>query len=216
MDFSILTDYFGTFMEGFRGTVVSSLLALVGSFALGTLIAVFRIGSIRALRWFGTGYVEFIRNIPLLLVVYIFYYGPAALELPLDGFTAGTIGLAVYTSSFIAEAIRAGIMSIPRGQTEAARSSGLSYAQTMVHIVLPQAIRLVIPPLGNQFINLIKNSSVLTIVAGLDLMYFADIVNTDTFQTFDTYVFVALFYLALTLPLSYGVRVWERKLERKY
>lgn len=169
-------------MEGFRGTVVSSLLALVGSFALGTLIAVFRIGSIRALRWFGTGYVEFIRNIPLLLVVYIFYYGPAALGLPLDGFTAGTIGLAVYTSSFIAEAIRAGIMSIPRGQTEAARSSGLSYAQTMVHIVLPQAIRLVIPPLGNQFINLIKNSSVLTIVAGLDLMYFADIVNTDTFK----------------------------------
>ncbi|GJM69481.1 putative glutamine ABC transporter permease protein GlnM [Paenibacillus macerans] len=216
MDFSILTDYFGTFMEGFRGTVVSSLLALVGSFALGTLIAVFRIGSIRALRWFGTGYVEFIRNIPLLLVVYIFYYGPAALGLPLDGFTAGTIGLAVYTSSFIAEAIRAGIMSIPRGQTEAARSSGLSYAQTMVHIVLPQAIRLVIPPLGNQFINLIKNSSVLTIVAGLDLMYFADIVNTDTFKRFDTYVFVALFYLALTLPLSYGVRVWERKLERKY
>ncbi|MCM3703065.1 amino acid ABC transporter permease [Paenibacillus macerans] len=216
MDFSVLTDYFGTFMEGFRGTVASSLLALVGSFALGTLIAVFRIAPIRGLRWFGTGYVEFIRNIPLLLVVYIFYYGPAALGLPLDGFTAGTIGLAVYTSSFIAEAIRAGIMSIPKGQTEAARSSGLSYAQTMVHIVLPQAIRLVIPPLGNQFINLIKNSSVLSIVAGLDLMYFADIVNTDTFQTFDTYVFVALFYLALTLPLSYGVRVWERKLARKY
>lgn len=216
MDFTILTDYFDVYLEGFRGTVLSSLLALVGSFVLGALIAVFRIGPVRPLRWFGTGYVEFIRNIPLLLVVYIFYYGPAALGLPLDGFTAGTIGLAVYTSSFIAEAIRAGILAIPQGQTEAARSSGLSYVQTMLHIILPQAIKLVIPPLGNQFINLIKNSSVLTIVAGLDLMYFADIVNADTYRTFDTYIFVALFYLVLTLPLSYGVRVWERRLEKKY
>ena len=216
MDFTILTDYFDVYLEGFRGTVLSSLLALVGSFVLGALIAVFRIGPVRPLRWFGTGYVEFIRNIPLLLVVYIFYYGPAALGLPLDGFTAGTIGLAGYTSSFIAEAIRAGIQAIPQGQTEAARSSGLSYVQTMLHIILPQAIKLVIPPLGNQFINLIKNSSVLTIVAGLDLMYFADIVNADTYRTFDTYIFVALFYLVLTLPLSYGVRVWERRLEKKY
>lgn len=216
LDFTILSDHIGDYMAGFRGTILSSLLALAGSFALGALIAVFRIGPVRVLRWLGTGYVEFIRNIPLLLVVYIFYYGPAAFGLPLDGFTAGTIGLAVYTSSFIAEAIRAGIMAVPKGQTEAARSSGLSYAQTMIHIILPQAIKLVIPPLGNQFINLIKNSSVLSIVAGLDLMYFADIVNTDTFRTFDTYIFVAMFYLVLTLPLSYGVRVWERRLRRKY
>ncbi|WP_178023545.1 amino acid ABC transporter permease [uncultured Paenibacillus sp.] len=216
MDFTILTDYFDVYLEGFRGTVLSSLLALAGSFLLGALIAVFRIAPVRPLRWFGTGYVEFIRNIPLLLVVYIFYYGPSTLGVPLDGFTAGTIGLAVYTSSFIAEAIRAGILAIPKGQTEAARSSGLSYAQTMLHIILPQAIKLVIPPLGNQFINLIKNSSVLTIVAGLDLMYFADIVNTETYRTFDTYILVALFYLVLTLPLSYGVRVWERRLERRY
>ncbi|QWU16927.1 putative glutamine transport system permease protein [Paenibacillus sophorae] len=216
MQFSILTDYFGTYMEGFRGTILSSLLALAGSFLLGTLFAVFRISTVKALRWFGTGYVEFIRNIPLLLVVYIFYYGPSAFGSSLDGFTAGTIGLAVYTSAFIAEAIRAGISAIPKGQTEAARSSGLTYVQTMIHVVLPQAIKLVIPPLGNQFINLIKNSSVLTIVAGLDLMYYADIVSIDTFRTFDTYVFVALFYLVLTLPLSYCMRVWERRLQRKY
>ncbi|MNB80885.1 putative glutamine ABC transporter permease protein GlnM [compost metagenome] len=86
--------------------------------------------------------------------------------------------------------------------------------QTMIHVVLPQAIKLVIPPLGNQFINLIKNSSVLTLVTGMDLMYFADIINSDTFRTFDTYVFVALFYLVMTLPMSYGMRVWERRLQR--
>ncbi|WP_410513444.1 amino acid ABC transporter permease [Paenibacillus sp. BR2-3] len=216
MDFSILTGHFSSYMEGFYNTLLSSVIALIGSFLLGSLIAVFRISSVRGLRWFGTGFVEFVRNIPLLLVVYIFYYGPSAIGLSLEGFTAGTIGLAVYTSAFIAEAIRAGIMAVPKGQTEAARSSGLNYIQTMLHIILPQAIKLVIPPLGNQFINLIKNSSVLTLVAGLDLMYFADIVSTETYRTFDTYIFVALFYLALTLPLSYGIRVWERRLQRKY
>ncbi len=216
MEFSILTDHFGQYLEGFRGTVLSSVLALIGSFVIGTVIAVFRITPVKALRWFGTGYVEFIRNIPLLLVVYVFFYGPSALGFTLDGFKAGTIGLTVYTSAFIAEAIRAGIVAVPKGQMEAARSSGLNYMQTMTHVILPQAIKLVIPPLGNQFINLIKNSSVLTLVAGLDLMYFADGISTETYRTFDTYIFVALFYLVLTLPLSYGVRVWERRLQRKY
>lgn len=216
MDFSIFTGHFDSYMEGFYNTVLSSVIALIGSFLLGAVIAVFRITTVRGLRWFGTGYVEFVRNIPLLLVVYIFYYGPSAFGISLDGFTAGTIGLAVYTSAFIAEAIRAGIMAVPKGQMEAARSSGLNYLQTMLHIILPQAIKLVIPPLGNQFINLIKNSSVLTLVAGLDLMYFADIVSTETYRTFDTYIFVAMFYLVLTVPLSYGVRVWERKLQNKY
>ncbi|MDF9844602.1 putative glutamine transport system permease protein [Paenibacillus sp. PastF-1] len=216
MDFSILTDYFSLYLEGFWGTVLSSVLALIGSFVLGAIIAVFRITTVKGLRWFGTGYVEFVRNIPLLLVVYVFYYGPSAIGFTLDGFTAGTIGLAVYTSAFIAEAIRAGIMAVPKGQMEAARSSGLSYIQTMTNVILPQAIKLVIPPLGNQFINLIKNSSVLTIVAGFDLMYFADSISTETYRTFDTYIFVAVFYLVLTVPLSYGVRVWERRLQRKY
>ncbi|MCL6605273.1 MAG: amino acid ABC transporter permease [Paenibacillus sp.] len=216
MDFSILTGNFDIYMEGFYNTILSSVIALVGSFLLGALIAVFRISSVRGLRWFGAGFVEFVRNIPLLLVVFVFYYGSSALGLSIEGFAAGTIGLAVYTSAFIAEAIRAGIMAVPKGQTEAARSSGLNYIQTMVHIILPQAIKLVIPPLGNQFINLIKNSSVLTLVAGMDLMYFADIISTDTYRTFDTYIFVAIFYLVLTVPLSYGIRVWERRLQRKY
>jgi putative glutamine transport system permease protein len=216
MDFSILTDHFSIYMEGFYHTILASLIALVSSFLLGALIAVFRISSVRVLRLLGTGYVEFVRNIPLLLVVFVFYYGSSALGLgfSLEGFAAGTIGLAVYTSAFIAEAIRAGIMAVPKGQMEAARSSGLNYSQTMVHIILPQAIKLVIPPLGNQFINLIKNSSVLTLFSGLDLMYSADIISTETYRTFDTYIFVAVFYLVLTLPLSYGIRVWERKLQR--
>lgn len=214
MDFSLLIDHYDTFLKGFLNTIWASLLGLLGSFVLGTVIAVFRITRSRTLRWFGTAYVEFLRNIPLLLVVFLFYLGLPSLGVTLSGFASGTIGLAVYTSAFIAEAIRAGIMAVPKGQTEAARSSGLTYVQAMLYVVLPQAIKLVIPPLGNQFINLVKNSSILSIVAGFDLMYYGDIIATETFDTINTYIFVALFYLLLTLPLSYGTRILERKLAR--
>jgi aspartate/glutamate/glutamine transport system permease protein len=213
-DFSILTKYFDLYMEGFVNTIYSSIIALIGSFLLGTVIAVFRISSIRPLRWAGTVYVEFIRNIPLLLVVYIFFLGLPSIGITLSGFVCGTIGLAVYTASFIAEAIRAGIMSVPKGQTEAALSSGLTYVQTMRYVILPQAIKIVIPPLSNQFINLVKNTSVLSVIAGLDLMYFGDKIASKTYATFDTYIFVAVFYLVLTLPLSYIALQLERRLAK--
>lgn len=213
-DFSIFTDYFDIYMKGFFNTIIASVIALIGSFVLGTVIAIFRIGSVKPLQWIGTAYVEFIRNIPLLLVVYVFYLGLPSLGITLSGFVCGTVGLTVYTASFIGEAIRAGIMSVPKGQSEAAQSSGLTYLQTMWHIVLPQAIKIVIPPLSNQFINLVKNSSVLSVIAGLDLMYFGDQVASETYATFDTYIFVAVLYLVLTLPLSYMALRLERKLAR--
>ncbi|MFC5448726.1 amino acid ABC transporter permease [Paenibacillus aestuarii] len=211
-DFSIFTDYFPIYMKGFGNTIVASIIALIGSFALGTIIAVFRISSVKPLNWIGTAYVEFIRNIPLLLVVFVFFYGLPSVGITLSGFVCGTVGLTVYTASFIAEAIRAGIMSVPKGQSEAARASGLTYMQTMWHVVLPQAVKIVIPPLSNQFINLVKNSSVLGVFAGFDLMYFGDQIASETYATFDTYVFVALLYLVLTLPLSYLALRLERKL----
>jgi putative glutamine transport system permease protein len=214
VDFTIFTDNFGTYMKGFGNTIVVSAIALIGSFVLGTIIAVFRISGVKPLQWLGTAYVEFIRNIPLLLVVFAFYYGLPAVGITLDGFTCGTIGLTVYTASFVAEAIRAGIMSVPKGQSEAARASGLTYVQTMRFVVLPQAIKIVIPPLSNQFINLVKNSSVLGIFAGFDLMYYGDIVASKTYATLDTYIFVGLLYLVLTLPLSYAALKLERRLAK--
>ncbi|EID44308.1 polar amino acid ABC transporter, permease protein [Parageobacillus thermoglucosidasius TNO-09.020] len=143
-----------------------------------------------------------------------FFVGLPAIGIRFDPFTAGTLGLTVYTAAFIAEVIRSGILAVPKGQTEAARSSGLTYLQTMRYIILPQAIKIVIPPLGNQFINLVKNSSVLGVIAGLDLMYFGDLISSETFVTFDVYIFVALFYLVLTIPLSLGVGYLERRLAK--
>ncbi|MFB6467334.1 amino acid ABC transporter permease [Cytobacillus sp. Hz8] len=209
LDFSILTENIDIYLDGYKYTIVASLIALVASFLLGTLIAVFRIAPIKLLNWVGTVYVEFFRNIPLIVIVFFFFFG-----LKMNGVAAGTIGLTIYTASFIAEAIRAGILAVPKGQMEAARSSGLTYGQTMRLIILPQAIKIVIPPLGNQFINLVKNSSILGIVAGLDLMYQADLISARTYVTFDVYIFVALFYLSLTIPLSLGVGFLERRLAK--
>lgn len=211
---SILFDHWDMFLQGFGNTLKASLLALIGSFLLGTLIAIFRIAPMRFLNWVGTAYVEFIRNIPLILVVFIFFVGLPAIGIRLESFIAGTLGLTVYTAAFIAETIRAGIQAVPKGQTEAARSSGLTYIQTMRYVILPQAIKIVVPPMGNQFINLVKNSSVLGVIAGLDLMYFGDLISADTFVTFDVYIFVGIFYLILTLPLSLLVGYMERRLAR--
>ncbi|KML13334.1 glutamine ABC transporter permease [Bacillus safensis] len=214
--FSILTENFHLYLEGFKYTIGASVIALIGSFLIGTLIAIMRIAPLRPLNWLGTAYVEFIRNIPLLLITFVFFFGLPVLGIVADGFTAGTIALAIYTSAFIAEAIRAGIQAVPLGQMEAARASGLSYGGTMRYIILPQAIKIVIPPLGNQFINLVKNSSILGVIAGFDLMYQGDLIASRTFVTFDVYIFVALFYLLLTIPLSLGVGYLERKLARSH
>lgn len=209
LDFSILTENLDMYLMGFKNTIISSLIALVSSLILGVLIAIMRIAPIKPLNWLGTAYVEFIRNIPLLIITFFFFLG-----LKLSGLYAGTLALTIYTSSFTAEAIRAGILSVSKGQMEAARSSGLTYGQAMRFIILPQAVKIVIPPLGNQFINLVKNSSILAVVAGLDLMYHGDLISSRTFVVFDVYIFVAAFYLILTIPLSLGVGYLEKRLAK--
>lgn len=204
------------YWDGFKVTLMISLVALIGSFFIGAIVAVMRIVPFAPLRWIAIAYVEFFRNIPLLVIVFFFYIGTPSLGLQLSGFTAGTIGLTIYTSAFIAEAIRSGILSVPKGQMEAARSSGLNYGQTMRMVILPQAIKIVVPPIGNQFINLVKNSSILALIAGTELMYQADLISAKTYVVFDVYIFVALFYLIITIPLSFGVSYLEKRLANSH
>lgn len=212
INFSILSEHLDRYLIGLGGTLAASLISLVTSFILGAIIAVFRITPVKPLQWLGTIYVEFIRNIPLMLIAFFTLVGlPLVIGTVLIPFVAGLTALTVYTSAFIAEVIRAGIQAIPKGQMEAARSSGLTYTQAMWHIILPQAVKLVIPPLGNQFLNLVKNSSIFTVLSATDIMYQADLINSDTFDTFSTYIFAAMFYLVLTIPLSFGIRYLEHK-----
>ncbi|WP_179394637.1 amino acid ABC transporter permease [Lacticaseibacillus absianus] len=208
---NIITQHWDTLVSGLGYTLQSSLIALIGSVVVGTAFALMEISVHRWLRVIGTAYVEIIRNVPLLVITMGFYVIVPKYVVAVDGFTAGTIGLTIYTSAFIAETVRAGIESVAVGQMEGARAVGMTYTQAMTHIVFPQAIKIVIPPLGNQFINLVKNSSVLAFVAGFDLMYQAKIIANLTFDTFNTYLAVGVFYLVLTMPLSYLMRYLEKK-----
>lgn len=195
--------YSADFIGGFKYTLYASFLALIFSLIIGTLMAILQLSHNKLIRNLAKAYVAFFRNIPLLIIVMFFYVVAPMYFYSFDGFQAGTIGLTIYTSAFIAETVRSGIQTVPKGQMEAGLSSGFSYIETMRYIILPQAFKIIVPPLGNQFVNLIKNSSILAMVAGLDLMYQGDLIASTTFNTFDTYIIVGLFYLVLTLPLSY-------------
>ena len=209
----LLNTYSGPLLEGFVNTLIASVIALFFSMIIGTLFGVFHVSQSRVLNWISRNYAQLFLNLPLLVIVLFFYIAFPMYVTSINGFTAGIIGLTIYTSAFISETVRAGIQSVPPGQMEAGLSTGFTYWESMRYIVLPQAIKIVIPPLGNQFINLVKNSSVLAMVAGLDLMYYGDLIANETFNTFETYILVALFYLIITLPLTYLMQYLERRLE---
>ena len=209
---NLLSSNWNEFISGFGWTLLSSVLALFFSLIIGSLFAILEVVPNKFVRIIGNIYVEVFRNIPLLVITMFFYLVIPLYVVKINGFTAGTIGLTIYTSAFIAETVRAGINSVDIGQMEAARSQGMTFWQAMRYIVLPQAFKYVIPPLGNQFVNLVKNSSVLAFVAGFDLMYQANAIASQTFETVNTYLIVGVFYLVITLPISYYMQHLERKL----
>jgi putative glutamine transport system permease protein len=211
---SLFQNHAGEFLTGFGWTLASSVIALVGSLILGTIFALMEVVPNKLANVIGRIYIEIMRNIPLLVIT-MFFYVVVANVFKLSGFASGTIGLTLYTSAFIAETVRAGINAVSKGQLEGALSNGLTWWQGMRYVVLPQAFKYVIPPLGNQFVNLVKNSSVLAFVAGLDLMYQANMISQLTFDTFGPYIIVAIFYLILTMPLSYYMRYLENKLAKE-
>jgi len=208
----LLTSNWSAFISGFGWTLLSSVLALFFSLIIGSLFAILEVVPNKFLRIIGNIYAEVFRNIPLLVITMFFYLVIPLYVVKINGFTAGTIGLTIYTSAFIAETVRAGINSVDPGQMEAARGQGMTFSQAMRYIVLPQAFKYVIPPLGNQFVNLVKNSSVLAFVAGFDLMYQGNAIASQTFDTVNTYIIVGVFYLIITLPISYYMQHLERKL----
>ncbi len=211
----LLQNYWPAFLEGFVNTIIASIVALIFSLLIGTIMGILQLSPSKLLRILADIYVEVFRNIPLLVIVMFFYVAVPMYFVTISGFWAGTIGLTIYTSSFIADNVRAGILTVSKGQMEAGLSQGLERSQIMRYIILPQAVRIVLPPLGNQFINLVKNSSILAVVAGLDLMYFGDFVAMETFNTFDTYIIIGLMYLVITIPLSYATKRLEEKIALK-
>ena len=159
-----------------------------------------------------TIYVEVIRGTPLLAQLFLVYFGLPSLGINLPPFTAAVIAMGINSGAYVTEIFRGGIQSIERGQMEAARSLGLSYLQAMRYIILPQAFKRILPPLGNEFIAMLKDSSLASTIAIAELMRVGREITSKTFRSFEVLAVVALLYLAITLPLSLLVRYTERRM----
>ncbi|WP_028079668.1 amino acid ABC transporter permease [Solimonas soli] len=201
----------GPLTLGLWMTLRISAVALLFSMLLGLAAGLGRVSRNPAAYGLATTYVELIRGTPLLVQIFIFYFFVGTV-LKLSAFTAGVAALAVFTGAYVAEIVRAGIEAIPKGQMEAARSLGMSVPQAMRHVILPQAFKKTLPPLAGQFINLIKDSSLVSVMALTDLTKAGREVVASTFSPFEVWFTVAAMYLVLTGTLSWCVRRLEKRL----
>jgi polar amino acid transport system permease protein len=221
-DWSIVTSgkYFEWLVSGLMLTLQISTVGIVFSFIIGLLIAVMRMSHIRPVRWFAHAYLEFFRNTPLLVQIFFWYFGsykilPVFINDWLNKtgfeFAAAAIALTIYTSAFIAEDIRSGVLSIPKEQMEAARSAGFSYLRSMQYIILPQAVRITIPPLVNQFLNVAKNSSLAMTIGVMEMTYQARQVESYTFKGFEAFTAATVVYLVLSIVITALVNLYNEK-----
>jgi His/Glu/Gln/Arg/opine family amino acid ABC transporter permease subunit len=210
----VLTRHFPEFASGFFVTCKFVVLSFGIAMVLGTLIAALRVSPPKILKIIGAIYVETFRNVPLLILLFIFYAGVRRAGIPITPLISGVLALGIYTSAYVAESIRSGVFSVGKGQIEASLSLGFTYPQTLKKIVLPQAIRTVIPPLGNLMIAMIKNSAVIGVALGLadDLLKQARLINSETFQTHEVFFWAGVGYLLLTIPATFLVRYLEQRL----
>lgn len=215
---AIAFEYPKEFFGGLLLTVQISVLGLVGALALGTAIALFRISPLAPLRWIGGAYVEFFRNTPLVVQLFFLFIG-----LPYMGFRfsedtfesiyrAAITGMALYHGAYVAEVVRGGLLAVDKGQIEAARSLGLSYAGMLRYIQLPQTFRTIIPPLGNIGIALVKNTSLASTIGVAELLFAAEVVESRTFRAEEAFLTATIGFLFLTIPLGILVNALERRM----
>ena len=199
-----------------RVTTTTVKLALLGVGAgtiVGTIVGLIRVNKTKILYPLATLYVEVIRGTPMLVQLVLIFYGlPQIIGFRLEPFTAAFLTFGINSGAYTSEIVRGGVQSIDRGQMEAARSLGMTYLQAMWYIILPQAFRRILPPLGNEFIILLKDTALASTVTMQELMRTGQIHVARTGQPFPIYIMVALIYLAMTLPLSLVVRNLERRM----
>ena len=213
LDFSIIPGIIPALLLGTRLTIELAVIAVAIGLVIGSFAGIARVGGNRTARIVTSVYVDFIRGTPLLVQLFLVYFGlPTLIRRPVPPFIAAITAMGVNSGAYIAEIVRAGIQSVDRGQMEAARSLGLTYSQSMRYIIFPQALRRIIPPLGNEFIAMLKDSSLVSVIALEELLRKGQVVITRTFRPFEVYMVVALIYLAMTLAISRLVAWSERRL----
>ena len=199
---------------GLLYTLLVSVVGLVIGFALGAVFGLFRLSRFRVLRWIATIYIEALRGTPLMVqALWIFFALPLLIGFNLSSLTAAFIVIGVNSGAYIAEIVRGAVQSVDNGQMEAGRSLGMSHHKTMLKVIWPQAFKRMIPPLGNQFIISIKDTSLLSVILVPELLFQARSIASNHFNTVEIYTTVAVFYLAVTLSLSIVLRVIEKRLE---
>ncbi|MGV0105543.1 ABC transporter permease subunit [Nostoc sp. DSM 114160] len=220
---SVILQAFPSLLQGASITLQLTILSVVFGLIGGCLIGIVRLSHIAPVRWLARAYVDFFRGTPLLVQIFMIYFGlPAILQefgwtFSFDRLSAGVIALSLNSAAYIAEVVRAGIQSIEPGQAEAAKSLGLSSVQTMSYVIFPQAFRRMIPPLGNEFISLLKDTSLVSVIGFEELLRKGQLIVADNYRAFEIYAGVAVVYLCLTLLSSQAfsrLEAWMNPIKR--
>jgi polar amino acid transport system permease protein len=204
-------NHFVFLLQAAGWTLVLSLMAFVGGGLLGFIVALCRISPVRSLRWLSTGYVQLVQGTPLLILMVLAYFGLSIVGLSLPALVAAGLSMTIYVSAYIGEIWRGCIQAVPRTQWEAAECLALSRVQRMRLVVLPQALRIATPPTVGFMVQIVKNTSLASVVGFVELARAGQVVNNSIFQPFLVYMLVAALYFMLCFPLSW----WSRQLERR-
>ncbi len=211
----VVFDNLDVFLAGMRTTATLTLLSFAVAMTVGVLLAACRVSPIPPLRAAGAFYVETVRNTPLTVLFLLFFFGLTKVGILFGGFTTAVIVLGGYTGAFVGETVRSGINSVTRGQAEAARSIGLTFPQTLTIVVLPQALRTVVAPIGSLFIALIKNSSIASVIAVEELVFRTDALSNQTARGIPIFIGAVIAYLAMTIPSGFAFAALERRVAIK-
>lgn len=204
------------FANGFLLTIGISIGAFILALSLGILFGAGSASKNKYLRRIARVYVEFFQNTPLLIQVFFVFYGLPLIGITLSVTAIGIVCVGLYQGAYISEVIRSGIQSVPKGQSEAAKSQGFSYAESMRYIILPQAFRVVLPPLTNQIVNLIKNTSTVAIISGVDIMFVANSWSSVNLNYAPAFITAGILYFILCFPLAKLSRRLEEKNKHSY
>lgn len=200
-------------MDGMWITLKLTIISGALGFTLGMIIALMRISQLHFFRWFALFYITLFRGTPLLLqILFIYFAVPTLINVNLDAFPAGILALSLNSAAYLAEIFRAGILSIPKGQTEAANALGLSHHQTMFKIIIPQTYRRIIPPVVNEFSALTKETSLVSVISLGELLYVTQRIGAKYLRPWEVYIWAGLGYLIIVLLLSYVASRLERSL----
>ena len=208
----LIIKYWPLFLEGATTTVLLSFFSVIVGVGCGTLMALARLSQNKFLSKAAKVYIDIIRGTPLLVQLYLVYFGLATV-LDLNDFVSGVIAVSVNTTAYIAELIRSGIQSVDKGQMEAARSMGMPKRMAMRQIILPQAMKNILPAIGNEFATLIKETSIVSLIGIHDLMYSSDTVRGATFTVFIPLLMTAFLYFVMTTTIAFFMDKLERKLQ---